>query len=43
VMSSKIPGMGHGSITPEQAANLPAIFTELHEHMKKWVLDRGSR
>jgi len=43
VMSVKLPGMGRGSIAPEQAANLPAIFTEVHEHMKKWVLDRGSQ
>ena len=43
VMSLKLPGMERGSIAPEEAANLPAIFTELHEHMKKWVLDRGSR
>jgi hypothetical protein len=42
-MSVKLPGMGRGSIAPEQAANLPAIFTEVHEHMKKWVLDRGSQ
>ena len=43
VMSLKLPGMARGSITPEQAASLPAIFTELHEHMKKWISDRGSR
>jgi len=43
VMSSKIPSLGRGSITPKEAANLPAIFSEVHEHMKKWVSDRGSR
>jgi len=42
VMQMKVPGMRSGSITPEQAANLPTIFAELHEHMKKWVSERGS-
>lgn len=41
-MQMKVPGMRSGSITPEQAANLPTIFAELHEHMKKWVSERGS-
>ena len=42
VMRLKVPGMGRGIITPEQAANLPTIFAELHEHMKKWVSERGA-
>ena len=43
VMSVKLPGMRRGSVAPEEAANLPATFTELHEHIKKWVSERGSR
>jgi hypothetical protein len=39
----KLPGLAGRSITPEQTANLKAIFSEIHEHMKKWVSERGTQ
>jgi protein-arginine kinase activator protein McsA len=44
----KMPGFGTVTMTKEQIAkiktyDIPAIFTEAEEHMKKWVADRGSQ
>jgi len=44
----KMPGFGTGTMTKEQIAkiktyDIPAIFTEAEEHLKKWVADRGSQ
>jgi len=39
----KFPGMADGSITPEQMASLKAIFSDIHDHMKKWVSERGAQ
>lgn len=44
----RMPGFGSYTITKEQVAkiktyDIPAIFTEAEEHMKKWVVDRGSQ
>ncbi|MGA2868334.1 MAG: hypothetical protein ABSF34_04135 [Verrucomicrobiota bacterium] len=41
----KLPGFGTGVMTKEQMAqiktyDIPAIFTEAEEHMKKWAADR---
>jgi hypothetical protein len=47
-LDSKMPGFGMGTMTKERLANIkkldvPAIFAEAEEHMKKWVRGRGLR
>ena len=43
----RLPGFGTGNITKDQIAtiqktDIPALFTELEEHMRKWVSKRDS-
>jgi protein-arginine kinase activator protein McsA len=40
LVNLRFPGLMDGSITKEQIADPAAIFTEIHEHMKKWASDR---
>ena len=39
----KFPGVADDSITPEQMAGLKAIFSEIHDHLKKWVSERAEQ
>ncbi len=42
-LNLKLPGMADGSITPAQMGNLKTIFAEIHDHIKKWVSERGEQ
>ena len=47
-LQSKMPGFGTLTMTKAQLArmktyDIPAIFAEADEHMRKWVKDRDSR
>jgi len=46
-LREKWPGFGDVGMTREQmsqvhASDIPAVFRDVEEHMKKWVADRGS-
>jgi protein-arginine kinase activator protein McsA len=47
-LREKWPGFGDVAMTREQmaqvhASDIPVVFREVDEHMKKWVADRGSQ
>jgi hypothetical protein len=47
-LRQKWPGFGDVAMTSEQRAkihpsDIPIVFREADEHMKKWVADRGSQ
>src|ERR1700722_552140 len=38
----RLPRLGEGDLTREQIANLSVVLSEVHVHMKRWVLERGA-